>query len=107
MLSNFRSAMIGFAVGLVIAGAGAQAAVQATQHEHGTPSPQAAADARGMGGMKSMEKMKGMDEIVADPAMRQNMMANMAQCRDMMSMMMEHMGHGAAMAKEPPQQPKH
>jgi hypothetical protein len=107
MQSNFRSAMIGFAVGLAVAAAGAQAAVQATEHEHPAPSAQTpAADAKAMAGMKSMEGMKDMDAMMADPVMRQKMMANMAQCRDMMSMMMEHMGHGAAMAKQPPPQPK-
>jgi len=40
MKSNFRSGVVGFAVGLAVAAAGAQAAVQVTQHEHSTPSPQ-------------------------------------------------------------------
>lgn len=105
MQSNFRSAMVGFAAGLVVAATGAQAAVQAKQHEHPTASAQMpAADAKGMAGMNGME---GMKDMMADPAMRQKMMTNMAQCRDMMSMMMEHMGHGAAMATQPPQEPKH
>lgn len=108
MQSNFRSAMVGFGVGLVVAAAGAQAAVQATQHEHPTASAQMpAADAKAMAGMKGMDGMKDMDAMMADPAMRQKMMGNMAQCRDMMSMMMDHMGHGAAMATQPPQEPKH
>jgi hypothetical protein len=89
MKSSFKSGMIGFAVGLAVAAAGAQAAVQATQHEHPTPSAQKPApDA-----MKRMEGMKDMDAMMADPAMRRKMMEHMGQCRDMMSMMMEHMKH--------------
>jgi len=37
--------------------------------------------------------MANMHAMMSDPAMRQNMLANMAQCRDMMSMMMGHMSH--------------
>lgn len=104
MQSNFRSAMVGFAVGLVVAAGGVQAAGQATQHEHPTASAQMPADdAKGMAGMKGM---KDMDAMMADPVMRQKMMANMAQCRDMMSMMMDHMGHGAEITKQP-SPPKH
>jgi len=102
MQSNFKSAMVGFAFGLAVAAAGAQAAVQATQHEHPNSSAQKpAADAT-----KGVEGMKDMDAMMADPAMRQKMMEHMGQCRDMMSMMMEHMGHSAEMAKQPPP-PKH
>ena len=108
MKSNFKSGAIGFAVGLAVAAVGAQAAVQAAQHEHPTPSAQMpAADAKGMEGMKSMEGMKDMDAMMADPAMRQKMMANMAQCRDMMSMMMEHMNHEGKMAHRKPAPHKH
>jgi hypothetical protein len=93
MRSNFKSAVIGFAVGLAAAAAGAQAA----QHEHAAPTTD----------KPSAERMHDMDAMMADPAMRQKMMANMAQCRDMMSMMMEHMRHGRDMAKQPVPQPKH
>ena len=88
--------MIGFAVGLALATAGAQAAVQATQHEHPTPSAQKPGDT-----MDRMEPMKDMHAMMADPAMRQKMMANMAQCRDMMSMMMEHVKHEGKMERRP------
>jgi len=37
--------------------------------------------------------MDQMHTMMADPAKRQQMMDHMAQCRDMMSMMMEHMKH--------------
>jgi len=97
MTSNFKSAALGFAAGLAVAGAGAQAASQASQHEHSNP-PAAKAAA---GGMEDMEAM------MADPAMRQKMTQHMGQCRDMMSMMMEHMGHRGEMAKQPPPEPKH
>lgn len=99
MKSNIKSAVIGFAVGLAFAAAGAQAAVQAAQHEHVTPpmpSAQQPADA-----MEGMGRMKDMDAMMADPAMRQKMMANMAQCRDMMSMMMEHMKHQGELDAQP------
>ena len=93
MKSNFRSGVVGFAVGLAVAAAGAQAAVQLTQHEHPTPSPQKpAADA-----------MKDMDAMMANPAEHQKMMERMGQCRDMMSMMMEHMKHnGMRYSASPP-----
>jgi len=103
MKSNFKSAAVGFAVGLAIAAAGAQAAVQATQHEHSTPPAQKpAADT-----MKGMEGMKDMDAMMADPIMRQKMMEHMGQCRDMMSMMMEHMKHEGKMLDQAPVPPKH
>ena len=103
MKSNYKSATIGFALGLAVAAAGAQAAVQATQHEHPTPTAQTPAP----GAMKGREGMKDMHAMMADPAMRQKMMADMAQCRDMMSMMMEHMKHEGKMADETPVPPKH
>ena len=103
MKSNYMSATIGFAVGLAVTAAGAQAAVQATQHKHPAPTAQTPApDA-----MKGVEGMKDMHAMMADPAMRQKMMTNMAQCRDMMSMMMEHMKHEGKMADETPAPPKH
>lgn len=46
---------------------------------------------------------------MADPAMRQKMMAQMAHCRDMMSKMMEHMKHmehGGQADSNMPAQPK-
>lgn len=105
MKSNVKSAIVGFAVGLSVAAAGAQAAVQAT---HPTASAQMpAADAKGMEGIKSTEGMKDMDAMMADPAMRQKMMANMARCRDMMSMMMEHMKHEGKMAHRRPAPHRH
>ena len=103
MKNNYRSAAIGFAVGLAVAAAGAQAAVQATQHEHPSPTAQMPApDA-----LKGMEGMKDMHAMMADPAMRQKMMTDMAQCRDMMSMMMEHMKDEGKMVDETPVPPKH
>lgn len=86
-MKRFKSVMVGFAVSMAFASAGAQAAVQATQHQHTPPTAQQPANAKGMEGMKDMHAM------MADPAMRQKMMANMTQCRDMMTMMMEHMEH--------------
>ena len=100
MMKNFSSGLVGFAIGMVVAAASAQAAVQATQHQHPTASsPNQPADAKGMGAMGDMHAM------MADPAMRQKMMANMGQCRDMMSMMMEHMKH-EGMKMDHPAPPK-
>lgn len=100
-MKSFKAGLVGFAVGMAVAAAGAQAAVQATEHQHPMPSsPSQPADAmKGTGGMSDMHAM------MADPAMRQKMMANMAQCRDMMSMMMEHMKH-EGMKMEHPAPPK-
>lgn len=103
MMSNFKSAAVGFAIGLAVAAAGVQAAAQATQHGHPIPTAQTPpADA-----MKGMERMKDMDAMMADPAMRQKMMEHMGQCRDIMSMMMEHMKHEGKMAEQAPAPPKH
>ena len=108
MKSSSKSALMGFALGLAVAAAGAQAAVQATQHEHPTSSAQSpAADAKGMEPMKGMGGMKDMDSMMADPAMRQKMIANMEQCRDMMSMMMEHMKHAGEPGHRKPAPHKH
>jgi hypothetical protein len=103
MKSSSKSGMIGFAVGLAVAAAGSQAAAQVTQHEHPTsPAQQPAPNA-----MSGMDKMKDMDAMMADPAMRQKMMADMAHCRDMMSMMMEHMKHEGKLGDAEPTPHKH
>lgn len=94
MKSNFKSATIGFALGLAVAAASAQATIHATEHEHSTPPAQQSAPSA----LHDMQGMKDMDTMMANPAMRQKMMANMAQCRDMMSMMMEHMRHAGKTA---------
>jgi hypothetical protein len=100
-MKSFKSALVGFAIGMAVAAAGGQAAVQATEHQPATSSPpgQPTDAMKGMGGMKDMHAM------MADPAMRQKMMANMAQCQDMMSMMMEHMKH-EGMKTDHPTPPK-
>ena len=103
MRSNIKSTIIGFALGLGVAAVGAQAAVQASEHEHTTPPVQQTAPEA----MRSMQGMKDMDAMMADPAMRQKMMANMAQCRDMMSMMMEHMQQAGKMGHKTPDPRKH
>lgn len=102
MNTKIRSAVLGFAVGLAVSSAGAQAAAQTEEHEHPAPTTQKP----GPDAMMGTEAKKRMHAMMADPAMRQKMMANMAQCRDMMTMMMENMGHDAEMEKQPPQ-PKH
>ncbi|WP_426692703.1 hypothetical protein ACMC5O_001704 [Sphingomonas sediminicola] len=98
MSSNLRSGTVGFAVGIALATVAAQAAqaTQAMQAEHQMSSP---------GPSASGETMDQMHKMMSDPAKRQQMMERMAQCRDMMSMMMEHMKH-AGMKSDPSAPPK-
>lgn len=98
MSSNLRSGTVGFAVGIALAAVAAQAAqaTQAVQPEHQMASP---------GPNASGEPMDQMHNMMSDPAKRQQMMERMAQCRDMMSMMMEHMKH-AGMKSDPSAPPK-
>jgi hypothetical protein len=77
------SALSGFAIGLMVAAAGSQAASQASQHQDPAPAAQKPAAPA----ISGMERMKDMHAMMSDPVMREKMMANMAQCRDMMSMM--------------------
>ena len=95
MIKKLNSGAVGFALGIIAAGVAAQAA-QPTQHEHPTtPSTQAAPS----------HNMEQMHKMMADPAKHQEMMSRMAQCRDMMTTMMEHMKHeGMKKDKTPPQQ---
>ena len=93
-LSNLRSGTIGFAIGIALATVAAQGAQQTQpgQHEHQTaPSTQTA----------PAPTKDQMHLMMSDPAKRQQMMDHMAQCRDMMSMMMEHMKH-EGMKKDQP-----
>jgi hypothetical protein len=83
MSSNFSSGTIGFALGIALAAVAAKAA-QPAQHEHQMAPSAQGAPAHGMDQMHQM---------MADPAKHQQMMEQMAQCRDMMSMMVEHMKH--------------
>ena len=83
MISNLRPATVGFAFGIAAAAVAVHAA-PAPQHEHpAAPSGQSA----------PADNMDQMHKMMADPAKRQQMMDHMAQCRDMMSMMMDHMKH--------------
>ena len=80
MKSNFKSTAIGFAAGLAIATVAAQAA----QHDQHSPvAPQQQPAQKG-----SMDH----SQMMANPAMRQQMMERMRQCRETMSHMMERMG---------------
>lgn len=91
MSSNLRSGAIGFAVGIAFVAVAAQA-TQPAQHEHQTaPSAQSA----------PADTMGEMHKMMADPAKHTQMMERMAQCRDMMSMMMDHMKH-EGMKKDAP-----
>jgi hypothetical protein len=94
MSSNLRSGAVGFALGVAAAAVAAQAAqpTQPAQHEHQTaPSAQTA----------PAESTGQMHKMMADPAKHKQMMDQMAQCRDMMSTMMEHMKH-EGMKKDAP-----
>jgi len=95
---KFKSALAGFAIGLATAAAAAQAA----QHEHQGPQPTASTPAPHAAPAKPMD----MKTMMNDPAHRQAMMEQMGKCRDMMSMMMEHMQHGAKPGMQPAAPPK-
>ena len=78
-MTNFKSSAIGFAAGLAVAAMAAQAA------QHDQHSPPAAPQQPAQNG--SMDHGRMMD----DPAMHQQMMERMRQCRDTMSQMIGHM----------------
>ena len=91
-MSNIRSTVIGFAAGLAVAAAAAQAG-QANHPDAHAQHQQA--QAQGTQGQHEGMQHGGM----MDPAMHQQMMERMRQCHDTMSMMMRHMeemgrGHG-------------
>ena len=93
MKTSVKSATVGFAVGLALAAATAQAA------QHGQ-TPASSAQAVPAAPAKPVHMMMG------DPAKHQQMMEHMRQCRDMMSKMMENMKHGGQMPMQPPAPPK-
>lgn len=96
--SSFKLAAIALAAGLTIAATGAQAA----QHQHSGPAAQTGQTTPPMQN-QGMQGTMGMDAMMADPAMRQKMMEHMAQCREMMNMMMSHMqGMGKTKEEAPP-----
>ena len=78
-------ALAGFGVAITPAAAAAQQA-QHQQHQHPAPPP----------GKESPAPANPMRDMMADPARHQQMMERMTQCRDMMSMMVEHMRHAPA-----------
>jgi len=51
--------------------------------------------------------MKDMHAMMAGPAIRQKMMTNIARCRHMVSMMMEHMKHEGKPGEAKPAPHKH
>lgn len=105
MKNCVKSISAGFAAGLFAAVA---AQAQVAQHDHpGSPSaPQtqpAPVQPMPMRGNPAMQQM------MADPALRQQMMEHMARCHDMMTMMMSMMGSMGQQPdapKEPPKPPK-
>jgi hypothetical protein len=92
MQSSVQSTIAGFVVGLALAAFTAQAA-QHDQHH-----PQAPA-ANATTAPAAPDKPMGM--MMSDPAKHEEMMKQMAHCRDMMSMMMEQMKH-EGMKKDQP-----
>lgn len=94
MKTGTKSAVVGFAVGLALAGAAAQAA----QHEQHAQPPAPSAQVAPVVPAKPM--------MMGDPAKHQQMMEQMGHCRDMMSKMMEHMKQDGQMPKQPPVPPK-
>ena len=75
-------ALAGFGVGIIPSVATAQQA----PHQHPVAPP----------GKESPAPANPMRDMMADPARHQQMMERMTQCRDMMSMMVEHMRHAPA-----------
>lgn len=87
MSSNLKSSAVGFALGAAVVAAAAAAAAQPAQpvqHQHQVPLS---------GQTTTAHTMEDMHKMMADPAKHQQMIERMSQCRDMMSMMMEHMKH--------------
>lgn len=93
MKTSVKSATVGFAAGLALAAAPAQAA----QH---VETPALSVQAAPAAPAKPMHMMMG------DPAKHQQMMEQMRQCHDMMSKMMEHMKHKGQIPKQSPAPPK-
>ena len=90
MVSRLSTGTLGFVLG-ISAAAAAQAA-QPQQHEHpATPVAQSA----------PAHSMEQMHKMMADPAQRQRMMERIAHCRDMMSMMIEHLKHDGMKKDQP------
>ena len=85
---------IGFVAALAFAAGGAQA--QNPQHDHSAAPSAPPAQAAPADSMKMM----------GDPAMRQRVMDQMGQCRDMMSMMMAMMQTMGGMSGQPATPPK-
>lgn len=96
MTINVQSAIGGFAVGLALAAATAQAMQPDQRH------PQATANVPTAPVAPSMPKGR----MMGDPVKHHEMMKQMAQCRDMMSHMMEHMRHEGHRPTQPPAPPK-
>ena len=85
MKSNFKATAIGFAAGLAIAAV----AAQATQHDqHAQHAPATATQGQPAPGAA----MGQGQHMMGDPAMHQQMMERMRQCRDTMTHMIDHMG---------------
>lgn len=95
MKRNIPLGAICFACGVTLATVTAQAA-RPTQQEHPTPPSAKSAPAH------SMDRMHMM---MADPAKHKQMMDQMSQCQNMMSMMMEHMKHEGMHKDQPAPKP--
>ncbi len=91
MKTNYKSAGLGFALGLAVAAAAAQAA------QHDQPS------IAGTAQQQTQRAPMGNMQMMGDPAMRQQMMERMRGCRDMMTNMMDHMQRMPQMQHQPPQ----
>lgn len=96
---SIKSIVIGFAAGLAVAAAAAQAgqpseAQPAGPHDHGQAqtAPPAPGQAMPQGGMM-------------DPAMHRQMMERMHQCHETMAMMMRHMEDMGPRHAQPSQRP--
>lgn len=93
MKVDLKSTILGLFGGLAIAAGVAQAA-QTPDHAHQSPAPK-------QGQMQGMQH----GQMMADPAMRRQMMERMRQCHEMMGQMMAHMQQ-AEHSQHPQPQPQ-
>ena len=102
-MTDLKSAGLGLAAGLAITIAAAPAVQSQSQpHDHKAGAqPSQSAPAQPM----QNQNMQGMDHgrMMADPAMRQQMMERMRQCHETMSQMMAHMEHAGQAEHQRPQ----
>lgn len=108
---DIKSIAVGFAAGLAVAAAGAQAGQGGAEQppaEHAHGQAQDAAPQHGQeqdATPQHGQEQSGQHGGMMDPAMRQQMMERMRQCHETMSTMMRHMeemeGHAGGAHQQP------